>query len=86
MFLVLGFLSKRLLRQMGLASFLFWPGEVEGLSAVMGIDMAVEECAVASAAEFVACRCVMEACDSIPERPDAIGPRLDQYRISTDLA
>ena len=32
---------------------LFWPGEVEGLFAVVGVDMAVEEGAVASSAEFV---------------------------------
>ena len=34
-----------------LSSDLFWPGEEEGLSAVVGVDMAVEEGAVASSAE-----------------------------------
>ena len=65
---------------------LFWPGEVEGFFAVVGVNMAVEEGTVSSAAELVACWCVVEACDCIPERPDTIGAWLDQYWISADLA
>ena len=52
---------------------LFWPGKVEGFFAVVGINMAVEEGAVASAAELIARWCVMKTCDSIPERSDTIG-------------
>ena len=64
---------------------LFWPGEEEGLSAIVGVDMAVEKGAVSSAAEFVTCWCVVEACDGIPERSDAVGAGYDQAGIAADL-
>ena len=64
---------------------LFWPGEVEGFFAVVGIDMAVKEGAVSPTAEFVARWCMMEACNDIPELSNAIGSGLDQTRIAPDL-
>jgi len=64
---------------------LFWPCEVEGFSAIVGVDMTVEEGAVSSAAESVTCWCMMEACDGIPERPDTVGAGFDKAGIAADL-